>query len=60
MNRIKKARQLRGIPQNQLADNLGITQQAISRYENDSRTPDEEILKKMSHILYGSYRIFNR
>ena len=51
MNRIKKARQLRGIPQNQLADKLGITQQAISRYENDSRTPDEEILKKMSHIL---------
>lgn len=51
MNRIKKARQLRGISQNQLADKLGITQQAISRYENDSRTPDEEILKKMSHIL---------
>lgn len=51
LNRIKKARQLRSIPQNKLAEKLGITQQAISRYENDTRTPDEETLKEISHIL---------
>lgn len=51
MNRIKKARQLKGISQGELAKKLRITQQAVSRYENDTRTPDEETLEKMSYIL---------
>ncbi|EGO9051640.1 helix-turn-helix domain-containing protein [Enterococcus faecalis] len=51
MNRIKTARQRKGISQKELADRLAITQQAISYYENGSRTPDENMWTKISHIL---------
>lgn len=51
LNQIKKARQLRKIPQNELAKKLDITQQAISRYENSSRTPDEKTWEKIALIL---------
>ena len=51
MKRIKDARQLRGISQIKLAEKLNVTQQAISYYENGSRTPDDETLEKLSLIL---------
>lgn len=51
MNQIKKARQLRAIPQNILAEKMNITQQAISRYENGTRTPDDNTWEKLSQIL---------
>lgn len=51
MNRIKKARELRNISQKKLADQLNITQQAISRYEKGDRTPDKKTWEKISEIL---------
>ena len=51
MERIKIARQKKGISQKKLADLLGITQQAVSYYENGNRVPDEEILSTISEIL---------
>ena len=45
----KRIRKLRGaVPQDELAKDLGITQQTLSRYENGERNPDAEILYRMS------------
>ncbi|MDM7502366.1 helix-turn-helix transcriptional regulator [Lactococcus lactis] len=51
MERIKIARQKKGISQKDLADLLGITQQAVSYYEKGSRIPDEQTLSVISDIL---------
>lgn len=51
MERIKIARQRKGISQKELADLLGLTQQAVSYYEKGSRIPDEQILSVISDIL---------
>lgn len=51
MERIKIARQKKGISQKNLANLLGITQQAVSYYENGNRVPDDEILSAISEIL---------
>ncbi|KKW70358.1 zinc finger/helix-turn-helix protein, YgiT family [Lactococcus cremoris] len=51
MERIKIARQKKGISQKELADLLGLTQQAVSYYEKGSRIPDEQILSVISDIL---------
>ena len=51
MNRIKEARVLRNISQKELATKLDITQQAISYYENGSRTPNDDVWEKISDIL---------
>ena len=51
MERIKIARQKKGISQKDLADLLGLTQQAVSYYEKGSRIPDEQILSVISDIL---------
>lgn len=39
------------ITQEDLARRLGITQAALSRYENDLREPDDEILEKLAEAL---------
>lgn len=39
------------ITQEGLAEKLGITQAALSRYENDLREPDEEMLGKLAEAL---------
>lgn len=44
MNRIKDLRLEKGVSQNKLAKALGLTQQAISAYENGLREPDLETL----------------
>lgn len=51
MERIKIARQKKGISQKDLADLLGLTQQAVSYYEKGSRIPDEQTLSIISDIL---------
>lgn len=51
MERIKIARQKKGISQKDLADLLGLTQQAVSYYEKGSRIPDEQTLSVISDIL---------
>lgn len=39
------------ITQEELASRLGITQAALSRYENDLREPDDEILERLGEAL---------
>ena len=45
------ARRAAGMTQGDLADQLGITQAALSRYENNLREPDGEMLERMSKVL---------
>jgi repressor LexA len=51
MNRIKELRNKRDISQQDLADFFNISQQTISAYENGSREPDLDTLKKMSEYF---------
>lgn len=48
---ILTARRAAGLTQEELANRLGITQAALSRYENDLREPDDEMVARMSDIL---------
>ena len=40
-----------GINQNELADKIGVTPAAISRYLRGSRTPKVDVIVKMSKVL---------
>jgi transcriptional regulator with XRE-family HTH domain len=51
VNRIKDLRAEKGISQNELAKALGLTQQAISAYENGLREPDLETLQKIADFF---------
>lgn len=51
MNRIKDLRLEKGVSQNKLAKALGLTQQAISAYENGLREPDLETLNKIANFF---------
>lgn len=51
-NLIKQNRERLRMSQNELAKMLGLTQEAISRYENNDREPSFDTLKKMC-ILFG-------
>ena len=46
--RLKKLREISGLNQTQLADNLGVSRGSISYYENCERVPDIEFLDKVS------------
>lgn len=48
---ILTARRAAGLTQEELATRLGITQAALSRYENDLREPDDEAVAKISEAL---------
>lgn len=43
--RLRYARELRGMSQKQLADACGLSQSAISSYENDTRRSPQQLLK---------------
>lgn len=45
------ARQANGITQDQLAQQAGITQAALSRYEHDLREPSDEVLENLADKL---------
>ncbi len=51
MNRIKDLRAEKSVSQNELAKALGLTQQAISAYENGLREPDLETLQKIADFF---------
>jgi transcriptional regulator with XRE-family HTH domain len=51
LNNIKEARKKRNVGQSALAKGLNITQQAISAYENGTRTPDEKTLVNIANFL---------
>lgn len=51
---IKKAREAAGLTQGELAEKLGTTQIAISRWENNNRTPNVITFGKMCSIIGAS------
>jgi len=51
MNRIKELRTGRGMKQTDLARQLGVTQGALSGWENENYEPDIKALKKMAEIF---------
>ena len=49
--RISAYRKKLGLTQDQLADKLGLTAQAVSKWENDLSCPDISVLPELSKIL---------
>lgn len=49
--RLKQAREEKGMTQQTLADRLYVTRQTVSRWENGARYPDILTVKKLSEIL---------
>ncbi|OAT83724.1 helix-turn-helix domain-containing protein [Desulfotomaculum copahuensis] len=50
-DRIRAARKAKGLTQNQLAEALGLKDNAVSRYEKDTRRPDPDMLMKIACAL---------
>lgn len=50
-NRIQKFRKEKSLTQEALADQLGISPQAVSKWENDSSCPDISLLPQLCRIL---------
>lgn len=48
---IATARRARGFTQEELAERLGVTQAALSRYENDLRDPTDDALAEIASVL---------
>ena len=51
MNKIKDLRKRQGLSQKDLADMLGVSQNAVSQYESGKRVPSLDMLVKIANIL---------
>ncbi|MCR4562539.1 MAG: helix-turn-helix domain-containing protein [Bacilli bacterium] len=49
--RLARLRKEREMTQSDIADNVGVTSQAVSKWENDQASPDIDILIKLSEIF---------
>lgn len=59
-DRLREAREARGISGIALADMLGVTRQAVSQYETGSATPAPDVLDRISRVLNIPERFFWR
>ena len=50
-NRIQKFRKEKGMTQEELAAKLGLSSQAVSKWENDASCPDISLLPKLCELL---------
>ena len=50
-NRIAKFRKAKGMTQEELANQLGVSSQAVSKWENDASCPDISLLPQLSKVL---------
>lgn len=50
-NRISKFRKAKGMTQEELANLLGVSSQAVSKWENDASCPDISLLAQLAKIL---------
>ena len=51
VEKLKQLRQEKGVSQQNVADEVGLSQQTINRYENHKIEPDIDTLKKLPTIL---------
>ena len=58
--RLREAREARGVNGAALADLLGVTRQAISQYEKGAVTPAPDVLARMATVLNVPERFFSR
>lgn len=56
--RLREAREVRGVQQASLADKLGLSAQAISKYERGAGTPSPDVLGKLAEQLNVSRAFF--
>ena len=49
--RIKDFRKIRNMTQNDLADEMGVSVQAVSKWETDKSAPDISLLAPLSTVL---------
>ena len=49
--RLTKLRKEKGLTQNDIADKVGVSAQAVSKWEKDLASPDIDILLKLSEIF---------
>ena len=54
--RIQKGRKEAGLSQEELAEQLGVSRQAVSRWENDNGYPEMEKIIRLSQIYQVSLR----
>ena len=52
-NQIRQLRQRRGITQEAMAQELGVTAQAVSKWERGVATPDISLLPDISALAYS-------
>ena len=50
-NRIAKFRKAKGMTQEELANQLGVSSQAVSKWENDASCPDISLLPQLGRVL---------
>lgn len=50
-NRISKFRKVKGMTQEELANKLGVSSQAVSKWENDASCPDIALLPQLCKVL---------
>ena len=50
-NRIQKSRKEKGLTQEELAAKLGVSSQAVSKWENDASCPDISLLPELCRVL---------
>lgn len=50
-SRIAKFRKLKGLTQEELANQLGVSSQAVSKWENDASCPDISLLPQLCRVL---------
>ena len=50
-SRIAKYRKAKGMTQEELANQLGVSSQAVSKWENDASCPDISLLPRLCHTL---------
>lgn len=50
-NRISRSRKAKGLTQEELANQLGVSSQAVSKWENDASCPDISLLSQLSKVL---------
>ena len=58
--RIKQARKAAGLTLRELAERIGVSAMAISKYENNQMTPRSEVLIRLAQALNVKVGFFHR